>query len=483
LISAVQKLSAVSEASSDGIMVIGRDMRVLWANHVFEKWVGLNDLKGVPCHSVYRNENTCSGCPAKEALGGKGPRKGGVVSFRNASGEELYVEVTAAPVRDRKGELAGIAEVAREITREVALESRLNESRERLRTIIDAIGDGISVIDRDYTIDRVNMSLLRMFKKKDFAEVRGRKCFSEYFRNERVCSHCHAESTFESGTPAHFKSILHDGEEKVVLDISIFPMMDRENRIVNVIEYFRDITGTVNLEEQVLHSERLAAIGELAAGIAHELRNPLGNISASIQHCFKQHGQGLPENIKNHLSMILRNSENADRIIQELLDFSKPSDFAAFRLGRVEKVLEKACALAMSRCARQKVTVRVKLQRNLPLLLIDEKGLEGCFLNFIINALDAMPQGGGMTVKAFLDPRIRELAVAFEDTGVGIPEEQRGRIFDPFFTTKSNGTGLGLSIAHNVINNHNGRIEVKSAAGKGTKITIFLPVPEECGKR
>lgn len=474
LITPAQKFDAISSAVPEGITVLDKDMRILWVNPAAQRWAGgLVEVKGLHCHSVYQQgKGICKGCPSVTAFR-TGMSEKSLFHAYYINGVRRDVELIAAPIFDENGKTVAVAEIARDITEKLELEKKFMESRDRLQAIFDGIGDGISVIDRDYNIIRVNTGLLKILKRNDFTEVIGKKCYAEYYRRDHACDNCPAARTFTEGIPDRITSIRQCGAEKTVLDIAIFPIKDDNNMVAQVIEYFRDITGMVKLEDQLLHSERLAGVGELAAGIAHELRNPLTNISASAQFCRKKFT--LNEGLERHLSIILRNCKNADGIVSDLLDFAKPGDMS-FELGRIETVINKACELAKSRCTKQRVNLRKRVQKGLPLKMFDKKRLMGVFLNFILNAVDAMPRGGSLVVSAHYDHHAKEIVAAFKDTGEGISKDNMGRIFDPFFTTKSRGVGLGLSIAHSVITHHKGRIEVRSEAGKGTEVMVRLPV-------
>lgn len=472
LITPEQKLDAIMSATLEGVAIIDSRMKVIWANPVAKSWTGRTDeVIGSSCYSVFRNETSiCGGCPALKAFKTGNIEKS--IEVSSANGEKKSFVVTASPIKDSGGKVLSVAIIAHDLTRSLELESQISEISTRFRAIIDGIGDGISIIDKEFNIVRVNKAILDMFRVSDFSEVLGKKCYRAYYRRDMPCGDCPAEKTFLEGTKNHSTIIRRDGKEKKICDISIFPIKDAEG-VGSVIEYVRDITGRINLEDQLLHSERLAGVGELAAGIAHELRNPLSTITSSIQLCLKKYE--ITDGVKRHLTIILRNSENANRTISELLDFAKPCDMS-FKPDNVSRVVEKVCNLVQSRCARQSVRVRKKMQKGMPELILDEKRLESSFMNFMLNSLDAMPEGGTITVSAYYDERKDEIAVSFADTGEGIPAENMGRIFDPFFTTKRKGTGLGLSLAHNFIACHKGRIGVKSGAGKGTEINVRFPV-------
>lgn len=474
-----EKLRAVLKAVVEGITVLDRDHKVLWANQVVESWAGrLKDLKGAYCYRIFqKEEGVCRGCPVVRAFEtGKIEKAALVYHFRNA---RKYIELTASPMFDKGGNVAAVAAIARDISEKSEMENKLKESKERFQAVFDGIGDGISVIDRDFNIEWINRGVLNVFKEVAHAVPAGGKCYSEYFQEDKTCDDCPAQVTFDNGAAGRLTKIWRHGRENLVLDISTFPIKDAGGRVVQVIEYFRNIAGRIKLEDQLLRYERLAGIGELAVGIAHELRNPLGNISASAQFCLNKYEIG--SQVKKHLRVILRNSDNANRIVKDLLDFARPAEIL-LKPGYVGKVIEKACTLVKSRCSKQHVRVFKRWPKKLPLVMLDGSRMEGAFLNFIINSLDAMPAGGSLIAAAYLDTQSREVAIAFSDTGDGIAPDDLKRIFDPFFTTKKNGIGLGLSIAHHIIVCHKGNLRIKSEAGMGTEVIVRLPIAEE-GRR
>ncbi|MBI1910905.1 MAG: PAS domain-containing protein [Deltaproteobacteria bacterium] len=472
MLTAEQKITAIMDGTCEGVTIIDRDMKIIWVNSVAESWLGaLNEVKGSYCYSIYRNRNKiCKDCPVVKSFRTGKIEKAAEFSC-SLKGGKKYFELEASPIRNEKGKAIAVAMVTHDFTRILELEDKFKESSSRFRAIIDGIGDGISIIDEEFNIKRVNKAVLGIFNKSDFSEVLGRKCYQQYYSKNAPCDDCPAQRTFLEGKKSYSKRIWRDGKEKKVFDISTFPIKNGGN-VSTVIECFRDMTGMVNLEDQLLHSERLAGVGELAAGIAHELRNPLSIISSSIQLCLKKHD--VNEDVKRHLMIIWKNSENANRIISDLLDFAKPS-IMSLKPGNINNVLQRVCNLVQSRCAKQSIKLNKKLQKTMPEMILDEKRLESSFINFILNSVDAMPEGGNLLVKAYHDHRQAEIEVSFSDTGKGIPSENLGRIFDPFFTTKAKGTGLGLSIAHNVIVCHKGKIDVQSEINKGTTITIRFP--------
>ncbi|MBI5287232.1 MAG: PAS domain-containing protein [Deltaproteobacteria bacterium] len=343
-----------------------------------------------------------------------------------------------------------------------------------LQTIFDNIGDGIFVIDKDYQIQWVNRGLVEFFNRnrREPSDLIGKRCFVEYYRSDSICNNCPAQKTFEEGRSWHITKICRGIDRgRMVLGVSTFPIKDNDGLVIQVIGYIKSLTEMARLEDQLLYQERLAGIGELAAGVAHEIRNPLGNIAASAQFCLNKYR--LERAVRKHMRVILRSSKSANRIIKDLLDFARPSD-VSFKMADIGRVIDRTCNLVKARCSRQRIRLVRRWSRRLPQILIDEKGFEEAFLNIILNALDAMPDGGRLSITAY--PQDDEIVISFSDTGNGIPQENLGRIFNPFFTTKENGVGLGLCLALQVVSCHKGRIDIESKVDEGTEVVVRVPI-------
>ncbi|MCD6552517.1 MAG: response regulator [Anaerolineae bacterium] len=226
-------------------------------------------------------------------------------------------------------------------------------------------------------------------------------------------------------------------------------------------------------QEQLIQSEKLASIGQLAAGVAHELNNPISVMLGFSQAILRK----LPEDdpLRKPLATIEREGLRCKGIIQNLLDFARRSK-PSLQPTNVNEVLEAACALIEHQISLDNVVVTKGYDPHLPQVLADANQLQQVFVNIIINARDAMPRGG--TLRLITRSLGDEVHIIFSDTGIGIPPENIKRIFDPFFTTKEvgQGTGLGLSVSYGIVEQHGGTIEVKSEVGVGTTFIVKLPV-------
>ncbi len=266
-----------------------------------------------------------------------------------------------------------------------------------------------------------------------------------------------------------------DHERDLVLNVSIVPLWMRSGAPSGSLLVLEDLTHRVRLEEQLQQREKLSSLGLLAAGVAHEVNTPLAGISSYTQMLLKQFPTDDPRRalLEKIETQVLR----ASQIVQNLLNFARMERPTVGELD-IRKVLDETLQLLEPQLRNTRIEVVKRYAEELPPILGDATKLQQVFMNLILNARDAMPEGGRLTLAAYL--RDGQVCVDVEDTGVGIPPEHIARIYDPFFTTKGvgRGTGLGLALSYGIIQEHAGRIFVESQVGRGTRFTIALPAPE-----
>ncbi|HHT9109740.1 MAG TPA: two-component system sensor histidine kinase NtrB, partial [Candidatus Brocadiaceae bacterium] len=239
----------------------------------------------------------------------------------------------------------------------------------------------------------------------------------------------------------------------------------------------RDITDSKRIEEQIRRSERLASVGELAASIAHEIRNPLGAISNSV--CMLKRDLTLKDDDEKLLGMVAEETERLNNIITNFLTFAHPSAYHFVRSDITEIIDETLFLLEQDVRFSREIKVNKVYAHDVPRVYLDRDWIRKVFWNLLVNSIDAMPEGGKIFIRVRKPMRDNkdEIEVLIADTGMGIPPGIIKKIFEPFFTTKkSRGTGLGLSIVHRIIDNHGGVIDVKSKPNKWTAFTIRLPI-------
>ncbi len=266
---------------------------------------------------------------------------------------------------------------------------------------------------------------------------------------------------------------------KKIFDIARTPLLDNALRAYGTIIVFEDITDKIQLQQQLLTSEKLASIGLLSAGVAHEINTPLTGISSYIQMLQKKLAD-------THYAQILEKVEaqtdRVARIVKNLLTFARSPSEASFQRVDLKQSLEEILSLIDYKLKNMNIRLALELAPVPPLYAQGER-LQQVFINIILNALDAMPGGGELRIRLALENGAE--VVRISDTGTGIKPEHRSRIFDPFFTTKGvgKGTGLGLSISYAIVKEHDGRIDVQSEVGRGSTFTITLPVGREGARR
>ncbi|WP_027717578.1 ATP-binding protein [Desulfovirgula thermocuniculi] len=250
--------------------------------------------------------------------------------------------------------------------------------------------------------------------------------------------------------------------------VSVLPLKTPGGQLLGAVVNCRDLTERMHLEEKVRRQERLAALGRLVTGVAHEIRNPLTTISCYIQHWLQDNRPSVQA-----LSAVQREISRLDYLVEQLLYFAKPAE--ARLAQRDLNVFVRELVGFFREVHQSKYHFLLDLDVQLPPVWMDAEQMERAVLNIIFNAMQAMPEGGVITISTAYLPERQMAALSVADTGCGIPKENLVHLFEPFYTTKPKGTGLGLAIAYEIIQAHGGQIEVESEVGRGTKFTIYLP--------
>ncbi|MFX0208998.1 MAG: cache domain-containing protein, partial [Candidatus Hodarchaeota archaeon] len=229
-------------------------------------------------------------------------------------------------------------------------------------------------------------------------------------------------------------------------------------------------------QQQIMKSERLATLGQLAAGVAHEINNPLGTISIYTQMILDELGKD-NDSCRESLQVVMKQTNRAGRIVKDLLEFARQSE-PEMRPLNINDILRKAIAITTHPAELQNIRLAIKLAPELPDIQGDSDKLQQVFVNIIINAIQAMPEGGELNFNTRITDDSKGIEIEISDTGCGIPQEHLSKLFDPFFSTKSTGegTGLGLSVSLGIVQRHNGTIDVKSKVGEGSTFIVRFPL-------
>jgi len=396
-----------------------------------------------------------------------------VFDFRSKDGQVHNMIVSFRRISEKGNQPHAILGIAKDVTEILKLHRLIQESKKKLQTVFDSITDYIMVLDRDKTIQMANRKVATLMNTTP-DRVIGRKCYEAYMAG-RVCENCAAERTWQTKRQ-ELVEISHGGR---VYQIRTFPMFNLEGEMEFVIEYARDVTEQKNIERKLIQSEKLATIGLLASGVAHELRNPL-NIIETARYYIEDLLRGKDEDIQAKLNIIKRNVQRASNIINNLLEFSRHSTKDREKID-VNVIIDKTLSLIEKDLQSQNIQVE-KHYSDIPPVYLGLDSLKQVFLNIIINAVQAMPEGGTLSIRTGVKGD-KWIEVKFTDTGHGIPREHLKDIFTPFFTTKElgKGTGLGMYVSHSIIRREGGEILVESEVGKGTTFTVLLPRDGEHG--
>jgi PAS domain S-box-containing protein len=342
--------------------------------------------------------------------------------------------------------------------------SELVSEKEKLNTVISAIGGGILLIDQAGTIQWANP----MMKEMAGQDITGKTC-------EDICQDCDISQSYKQDNIETTVISNLFGQKGKHFQITTAPVKGVDGKTHGYIRLIQDVTELKRMEEQIAHSDKLASIGRLAAGIAHEIGNPLTSIFSFVQILRDMEDDKFK---KESLDIIYFHVNRISEILKQLSGFTRASA-GEQKLARIDvnQVIENSVSLIQYDKKAKGIVIKRELSPDLPKVPSDANQLSQVFVNLTLNAIDAMPDGGTLHVRSFSAGK--EVLIQFQDTGMGIPKEELNRVFDPFYTTKEKGTGLGLSVSYNIIKKMGGTINVESEVGKGTLFTVAIPASNE----
>jgi len=371
-------------------------------------------------------------------------------------------------------------EIARVSTMQKKTSQELCEANALYKTMInELIQEDVLVIGHDYRIIDVNNTVLdRLGLKKE--KVIGKYCYEITHRQSFPCTGkqhpCPLIITMETVEPSQTTHVhLDKDNNKIYYSISTYPLIE-DGDILGVIEISRDITGEINVQKGMMQQEKLASIGRLSAGVAHEINNPLTTILTTSM-LLQEETQ--PEDpMYAELGIIAKETLRCRKIVTSLLDFARQSK-PDKKEHDLNDIVKESLLLVKKQAAFKDVSVEQELAFQLPLIFVDKGQIQQSLINLVLNAIEATDTGGYVRIRTHHARENREIHVSVADSGEGISENHLVNIFDPFFTTKDDGSGLGLAITHGIVEQHNGSIDATSRLGQGTTFTIKLPLTKD----
>ncbi|MEN8243384.1 MAG: ATP-binding protein [Thermodesulfobacteriota bacterium] len=411
--------------------------------------------------------------------------------FFSMAGIDLIIELTSSMdvyndiLKKKKPSVRAIStktaqlfwEFARVSTKQKKTSQELQEAKALYKTMInELIQEEVLVIGHDYRIIDVNNTVLNNLGLKK-EEVVGRYCYEITHRQSFPCTGekhpCPLIKTLETIQPSQTTHVhLDQDDNEIYYSISTYPLIEGGD-IVGVVEISRDISDEINIQKTMMQQEKLASVGRLSAGVAHEINNPLTTILTTSM--LLQEDIDPDDPMHAELETIAKETLRCRKIVTSLLDFARQTR-PNKKANDINAIIIASVLLTQKQAAFKDIDVRKDLTSNLPPLHLDKGQIQQVLINLILNAIESTQAGGSIVLRTSLGARRRAVEISVSDNGEGVPEEIFDKIFDPFFTTKEEGTGLGLAITHGIIEQHGGTIKATRREHQGTSFIIKIPL-------
>ncbi|WP_456371368.1 c-type heme family protein [Thermodesulfatator atlanticus] len=368
---------------------------------------------------------------------------------------------------------ASLEDLAIEVKR---IHTELKKSEQKYRSLFESSQDAILMWNQERKLVDINPSGLKLFGFLDKSEALQIETIEQLFWDHQEALEL-LEKLEREGQIKEFETTVVDrGGNRYQILITASKAIDLGGLVLYE-GIFRDITEKKLMEKHIITTEKLAAVGQLAAGLAHEINNSLSVIKCYANLLTKVNN--LDEQAQKDLEIIKKHVKLSQDILQNLLNFSRPAEYKKAYVN-VNEIIEEVVSVFASRFKKRSISLVLDLSPEAPALFLDRDKIKQVFMNMILNAVQAIERDGLIEIKTIFNKARQEVVIKIRDTGSGIPETIIDKIFDPFFTTKApgEGTGLGLSVSYGIVKDHDGKIFVESKVGEGTTFTIVFPVNE-----
>ncbi len=371
--------------------------------------------------------------------------------------------------------------IDRDISQRKKMEKMVLQSKLEWEDTFNTITDMITIHDKDFRIIRANKTAEKILGLP-FLGLSEAKCYQYYHGQDCPPENCASCECYKTGEPTSVE--MYEPHLDRFLEIRAMPRFDDNHQIIGLIHVIRDITEKKQVEEALQRAEQLKLVGEWAAELAHEIKNPLAGIKGSVEVLLQE--PNIAEEDKALIQKAVDEIRRIELLIKSLLSYAKPPRLQLLQTD-INDLLEKTISFSLQHpkfASNPLAPIKIKtdFDPNLPETMADPMQLQQVFLNLMFNAIEAMPDGGAVAVKTSYDREVNTVNIAIADTGEGIEQSLLDQIFQPFFTTKRKGSGLGLAVTRRLVEQHGGQVYVESAPNKGTVFNISFraqPAPKE----
>lgn len=471
------RFAELFESLREGILFSTPEGRVLDANPALVRMLGCDSKEELLRHNMAEfYEDPADRQRIIETLAKQGSLQNHDLILRRKDGEKLRCLTSGFAIRDASGRPVRLQGTLVDVTERIEIEKKLHHEREFVRRLIECFPDMIAVVDREgrftYVSERVR-EVLGAPPEEYIGQIIGASARSE--DQKPLANMVQAIVSGRSGHSQIESRVRHADGSWRVLRAAASPMFDEHQQITGVIASVRDVTEANLAEQQIAQKEKLAAMGQMMAGAAHELNNPLTAI-LGVSDLLRE--RATDDATRRQIDLILQQARRAAAIIQNLVAFSRPSTKGRAKL-RLDEILRDVLRGQAAALQQRNISLKFDPPADVPAVEGDRRLLSQVFSNLLINAEQSIATAGGRGAIEISLRRVGDrVCVAVTDDGAGIASENLPKIFDPFFTTKrpGGGSGLGLTICLAVVKDHGGNIEVTSAPGEGATFQVFLPV-------
>ena len=487
-------LKTILESMDGGILAIDKNARITFFNHSAEEITGFKreEVLNKDCRDILKSDMCEEACPLKETLETGKTIFNYEIVITNKAGNKIPVNITTSPLRSSNNEIIGAVENFRDLTKHKGLWGKLREERNKAQQYLNIAGVIIVAINDDGIVSLINKrgcDALGYTEEEIIDKSWFDLCVPESDREERKDTFKKVMAGNKQEVEDYENSIITKSGEERIIAWHNTTLTDEEGHTIGTLSSGEDITKRKQTEEELIRSEKLASLGQLAASVAHEVNNPLAGVLVYIKLLLKKYKEKKlqTEKSEEQLFKIEKEVDRTTRIIRNLLDFSRQSE-PNIRPVEINKVVEAALQLVGHQISLENIKLEKQLDEQLPFVLADFDKIQQVLINIIMNAIQAMPDGGSLTIKTSVADGIeigetlkKTVRIDITDTGEGISKENLGKLFTPFFTTKEKGkgVGLGLPVVHGIIEQHKGKIEVNSEPDEGTTFSIYLEAMNE----